>query len=407
MACRLALCPQPLPPRVLPDPLWTTRHQTSNPPEPRGHRAGVHVGHDPLWDWPHATLRRSDPSVLQPWYLDIFALQGPSSCIVDLFHMLCHHCPSMGYFPKPEKCWVICPPSSEPHPFQVFNDASLPVSYCHRRQYVGRFVGSCTKRDEWLSPMIQKWVTGIKRLAAIATRFPHSAYAGLVSCLSAEWQYICRTVTGIGPSLTMVENALHTKFLPAVLSIDGPIDDELRTLLGNGVKTGGLEIRDPTLTAASLYSTSVEATDMLAGTLIQNKPINVEAHQNCVRAAGVTYRKTGAMSKSPSTLPSWNGRRQKSKNEWSMPQPLVRGSQSYRTDSLGPNLPKMSGSIMMPSDMANALHTYLTSVTAAALASCWSMDSAARKAGLSASTTMMCATNGPTYAAFLSPTCKS
>ncbi|KAL7478616.1 hypothetical protein ACHAW6_004437 [Cyclotella cf. meneghiniana] len=65
-----------------------------------------------------------------------------------------------------------------------------------------------------------------------------------------------------------VENTVCTKFLPAVLSIDGPIDDKLRTLLRNGVKTGGLAIQDPTLTAASLYSTSVEATDMLTGTLI-------------------------------------------------------------------------------------------------------------------------------------------
>ncbi len=116
--------------------------------------------------------------------------------------------------------------------------------------------------------MIQKWVTGIKQLAAVTTRFPHSAYAGLVLCLSAEWQYICQTVPDVGPSLTPVENALHTKFLPAVLGIDGPIDDKLRTLLGNGVKTGRLAIRDPTLAAASLYSTSVEATEMLTCTLI-------------------------------------------------------------------------------------------------------------------------------------------
>ncbi|KAL7474397.1 hypothetical protein ACHAW6_001467 [Cyclotella cf. meneghiniana] len=125
--------------------------------------------------------------------------------------------------------------------------------------------------------MIQKWVTEIKQLAAITTRFPHSAYAGLILCLSAEWQYICQKVPDC---------------LPAVLGIDGPINDELRTLLGNGVKTGGLAIRDPTIAAASLYITSVEATEMLTGTLIQNEPINVKAHQNCVRATGAKHQKT-------------------------------------------------------------------------------------------------------------------
>ena len=140
--------------------------------------------------------------------------------------------------------------------------------------------------------MVQKWVTGIDRLAAVATRFPHSAYAGLVSCLSAEWQYICRTVPDVGPSLAPVEEALRTKFLPAILGIDGPIDDTYRTLIGNGVKTGRLAIRDPTLAAAPLYSTSVEATSMLTGTLLRNEPISVEAHRNCVRTAGAKHRKT-------------------------------------------------------------------------------------------------------------------
>ena len=105
--------------------------------------------------------------------------------------------------------------------------------------------------------MIQRWVTGIKQLAAVATRFPHSTYAGLVLCLSAEWQHICQTVPDVGPSLAPVENALRKKFLPAVLGIDGPIKDELRTLLGNGVKTRGLVIRDTTLAVVSLYTTSV------------------------------------------------------------------------------------------------------------------------------------------------------
>ncbi|KAL7481876.1 hypothetical protein ACHAW6_007543 [Cyclotella cf. meneghiniana] len=140
--------------------------------------------------------------------------------------------------------------------------------------------------------MIQKWFTEIELLAAIANRFPYSMNACLVSYLSAEWQYICQTVPDVGPSLAPVEHTLRTKFLPEILGIDGPINDELRTLLGNGVKTGGLAIRDPTLIATSLFSTSVKATNMLAGTLICNEPINIKTHQNCIRATGVAHRKT-------------------------------------------------------------------------------------------------------------------
>ncbi|KAL7475251.1 hypothetical protein ACHAW6_001169 [Cyclotella cf. meneghiniana] len=62
--------------------------------------------------------------------------------------------------------------------------------------------------DRWLTPLVEKWVLGIKRLSAVALCFPHSAYAGLVSCLSAEWQYICRAVPDVGPLLAPVEDAL-------------------------------------------------------------------------------------------------------------------------------------------------------------------------------------------------------
>ena len=106
------------------------------------------------------------------------------------------------------------------------------------------------------------------KLAAIATHFPHSAYAGLVSCLAAEWQYVCRIVPNIRPLLAPIEHALRTKFLPAVIGPGIEIDDELRNLLALGIKSGGLTIRDPTTQAEPLYRSSSEATSYLAESLL-------------------------------------------------------------------------------------------------------------------------------------------
>ncbi|KAL7477129.1 hypothetical protein ACHAW6_002960 [Cyclotella cf. meneghiniana] len=64
MASWLMLHTQPLPPRVLPDPSWTTRHRTSNPPDPRGRHARMCMGHDPIWNWPHATCQK--PLAIRP-----------------------------------------------------------------------------------------------------------------------------------------------------------------------------------------------------------------------------------------------------------------------------------------------------------------------------------------------------
>ncbi|KAL7474029.1 hypothetical protein ACHAW6_000028 [Cyclotella cf. meneghiniana] len=71
------------------------------------------------------------------------------------------------------------------------------------------------------------------------------------------------------------------------------------------------------------------------------------------------------------------------------------------------NSPRMNGSTTSPSDRAGAQQTSLTTAMAVAQASLWSMDLTASTAGLLASATMTCVTNGPTYAAILSPTRES
>ena len=75
-------------------------------------------------------LWQSDSSILQPWYADDFALQGPASHVAKLFRPLCRYGQSVGYFLEMETCSVICPLSSEARARQIFNDASLPMNYC-------------------------------------------------------------------------------------------------------------------------------------------------------------------------------------------------------------------------------------------------------------------------------------
>ncbi|KAL7475126.1 hypothetical protein ACHAW6_001056, partial [Cyclotella cf. meneghiniana] len=121
--------------------------------------------------------------------------------------------------------------------------------------------------------------------------FLHSVYAGQVSCLATEWQYLCRIVPNIGPLLAPIEDTLRTKFLPAILGPDIKIDDDLRNLLALGVKSRGLAIRNPSLTAESLFCTSQAATAYLSGSLLRNKPISTHHHRATVRSAGASSRK--------------------------------------------------------------------------------------------------------------------
>ncbi|KAL7474429.1 hypothetical protein ACHAW6_000403, partial [Cyclotella cf. meneghiniana] len=169
--------------------------------------------------------------------------------------------------------WGICPfYASEPSACKIFQDASLPVKFSQGQRYVGGFIGSTPTCNHWLRPMINAWVHGINSLASVAIRFPHSAYAGLVSCLMAEWQYICRIIPDIEPLLEPIEDTLCTKFLPATLA-------------------GGVAIQNPTLIADSLFCTSQDATSYLSRSLFRNKPMCTHHHRSAVRTAAASSQK--------------------------------------------------------------------------------------------------------------------
>ncbi|KAL7476498.1 hypothetical protein ACHAW6_002356, partial [Cyclotella cf. meneghiniana] len=145
-------------------------------------------------------------------------------------------------------------------------------------------------RDRWLTPLVEKWVHGVERLSAVALRFPHSAYAGLVSCLSAKWHYVCHTVPDVGPLLVQIKEALRTHFCPAILGHADHIDNDLRHLLSLGVKQGGIAIRNLVEGADTLFHCSRAATKTLVHSLLTNQPLGLDNHCCCIGNAGTAYR---------------------------------------------------------------------------------------------------------------------
>jgi hypothetical protein len=65
-----------------------------------------------------------------------------------------------------------------------------------------------------MPPQIQQWVRGIKLLMKVTHRQSQTAYAGLVMLLQQEWQYLQRVIPDCGAAFKLVEEAIHTVFLP-------------------------------------------------------------------------------------------------------------------------------------------------------------------------------------------------
>jgi hypothetical protein len=230
-------------------------------------------------------------TVLQPWYADDMAMMGACTRIVRVFQLLMEKGPSVGYFPEPQKSYHICPKAEEAAARTAFEAAGLQVNFCRGKRYVGGFVGSEAMLERWLDPKVKKWVAGVEILARIASRFPQTAYAGLASSLQAEWQYICRVIPGAEHYLGPIESAICEKFIPALLQVSDPVDEAFRQLLSQGVKMGGIALRNPTTSAPLLHQSSVDACDLLIKALHAGGGLSAEAHKACVREAGHHTRK--------------------------------------------------------------------------------------------------------------------
>ena len=63
---------------------------------------------------------------------------------------------------------------------------------------------------------MEAWSHGVRVLAKIPRRYPHSAYASLGMSLQLEWQYLQRTVPGVGTLMGPIEEALREKFFPSL-----------------------------------------------------------------------------------------------------------------------------------------------------------------------------------------------
>jgi hypothetical protein len=98
-------------------------------------------------------------------------------------------------------------------------------------------------------------------------------------------------VPGAEHYLGPIETAICEKFIPALLQVSDPVDDNLRQLLSQGVKFGGLALRNPVTSAPLLHQSSVDECDVLVKALHEGGGLNATAHKACVREAGNQARK--------------------------------------------------------------------------------------------------------------------
>eukprot|EP00956_Cyclotella_meneghiniana_P033352 scaffold95206_cov68-Cyclotella_meneghiniana.AAC.1 len=230
-------------------------------------------------------LKRAVPEVAVPWFADDVATVGNLSDCALALEFLCEVGPQYGYYPEPEKTHVICTEREEAEAQWAFLERDLVVTPSRGERYLGGFVGSKREKEEWVKKKVEVWEKGVNILAGIAKRFPQTAFAGVAMSLQHEWQYVARTVPGIGHLFAPVERAIRNNFLPTLLGEDS-ITGEMRELLAQGVKQAGLGIRNPVDCAEACYDTSKKCCEKLAEAIVAGTEFNLAEHKAHVRSTG-------------------------------------------------------------------------------------------------------------------------
>ena len=107
--------------------------------------------------------------------------------------------------------------------------------------------------------------------------------------LQSEWQYLQRTVPGVGTLMGPIEEALREKFFPALFGGED-ITSNFRKILGHSVKHGGIGIPYPQQSVESAYITSKAARRELVDSLLGGSVLNYIGHRACVRKASQLAR---------------------------------------------------------------------------------------------------------------------
>ena len=149
----------------------------------------------------------------------------------------------------------------------------LNLNFVSGSRYLGAYLGPQAELEAWVKPQLEGWAHGVKVLAKISRRHPHLDYAGLGISLQSEWQYLQRTVPGVGTLMGPIEEALREKCSPSLFGGE-EITADFRKILGHRVKHGGIGIPYPQLSGECAYNTSKSDSRELVNSLLRVSGLN-------------------------------------------------------------------------------------------------------------------------------------
>ena len=204
------------------------------------------------------------------WFADYGTAGGRLHQLHEWWTRLCNLGPSFGYFANPSKTWLIVKEVHLPTATELFAGTGVNITTKGKR-HLGAALGPRSFVKSYVEAKVNKWITSIHKLSAIATTQPHAAYAAFTHGLASKWSYFLRTIPNIADLLQPLEDAIRCKFIPALTGRDGVSDAE-SDLLALPARLGGLGLTDPTKMCNHEFTSSTNVTAPLAALILLQQP---------------------------------------------------------------------------------------------------------------------------------------
>ena len=224
-------------------------------------------------------LRAANPGLLSLFYADNATFDGLARRSAQLLKLLMKRGPDRGYFPELDKSHFISDtPEQEAGAKREFAAEGLSLNLVSGSRYLVAYLGPQAELEAWVKPQVEAWAYGVQVLAKISRRHPQSAYYGLGMSQKLEWQYLQRTVPGVGTLMGTIEETLREKVFPSLFWGE-EVTANFRKILGHSIKYGGLGIPDPQQSAECAYNTSKAASRELVDSLQGGSVLNYLGHR--------------------------------------------------------------------------------------------------------------------------------
>jgi hypothetical protein len=197
----------------------------------------------------------------QVWYADDSSAAGKIREIKKWWDELNETGPKYGYYPKPSKTILIVKNAEKLElANHIFGNSGITIGIEGER-HLGAVIGSDTFKEKYVKRKVDSWIADVEQISGIGMDEPQIALSAFTKALCMRWTFVQRTISGISHLFQPLEDAIRSKFIPAI--VGRKISDIERKILALPVRFGGIGVLNPVETSETEYEASKKTTENL------------------------------------------------------------------------------------------------------------------------------------------------